>query len=62
MRYLEKEFFDKMQRLQQCLPIVIRLDVDYNKLLRRLTGRRSCPTCGRIYNVHFQPPKVDEHL
>ncbi len=42
------------------LPIVIRLDVDYNELLLRLTGRRSCPTCGRIYNVHLQPPKVDE--
>ncbi len=41
-------------------PIVIRLDVDYNQLLQRITGRRSCPTCGRIYNVHFQPPRVDE--
>jgi adenylate kinase len=41
-------------------PIVIRLDVDYNHLLLRITGRRSCPTCGRIYNVHFQPPRVDE--
>jgi adenylate kinase len=41
-------------------PIVIRLDVDYNQLLLRITGRRSCPTCGRIYNVHFQPPQVDE--
>jgi adenylate kinase len=41
-------------------PIVIRLDVDYNQLLLRITGRRSCPTCGRIYNVHFQPPRHDE--
>jgi len=39
-------------------PVVIRLVVDYNVLLQRITGRRSCPTCGRIYNVHFQPPKV----
>ena len=45
---------------RQCLPIVIRIDVDYNQLLRRLTGRRSCPACGRIYNVYFQPPRVDE--
>jgi adenylate kinase len=28
--------------------------------LLRITGRRSCPTCGRIYNVHFQPPRADE--
>jgi adenylate kinase len=27
-------------------------------LLRRLTGRRTCPTCGRIYNVYSQPPRV----
>jgi adenylate kinase len=57
--FLEHEFFDKSQGCNR-LPIVIRLEVDYNELLRRLTGRRSCPTCGRIYNVHLQPPKVDE--
>jgi len=34
--------------------------VDYNLLLRRITGRRSCPACGRIYNVYLQPPTVDE--
>ncbi len=39
-------------------PGVIRLVVDHDILLRRITGRRSCPTCGRIYNVYFQPPKV----
>jgi adenylate kinase len=33
--------------------------VDYNQLSLRLTGRRTCPTCGRIYNVHLQPPRVD---
>jgi adenylate kinase len=39
-------------------PVVIRLVVDYNVLLQRITGRRSCPACGLIYNVYFQPPKV----
>ena len=39
---------------------MIRIQVDYNKLLLRITGRRTCPTCGRIYNVHSQPPLVDE--
>jgi adenylate kinase len=42
------------------LPIVVRIQADYNKLLLRITGRRTCPTCGRIYNIHFQPPLVDE--
>jgi adenylate kinase len=34
--------------------------VDYNKLLLRITGRRTCPTCGTIYNVHSNPPLVDQ--
>ncbi len=29
-------------------------------VLRRITGRRSCPVCGTIYNIYLQPPKVDE--
>ncbi|MGA9389458.1 MAG: adenylate kinase [Candidatus Sulfotelmatobacter sp.] len=56
---LEDQLFDN-PRPTRAWPIVIRLDVDYNQLLLRITGRRSCPTCGRIYNVHFQPALVDE--
>ena len=56
---LDDKLFDN-SRPTRAWPIVICLDVDYNQLLLRLTGRRSCPTCGRIYNVHFQPPRVDE--
>jgi adenylate kinase len=41
-------------------PVVINVAVGYNQLLRRLTGRRSCPTCGRIYNVFSQPPRVPD--
>jgi adenylate kinase len=40
-------------------PVVIQLQVDYGKLFERIAGRRSCPSCGRIYNVYFQPPKVE---
>jgi len=56
---LDHELFDK-SRPTRAWPIVIRLDVDYNQLLLRITGRRSCPTCGRIYNVHLQPPRFNE--
>ncbi len=56
---LDDKLFDN-SRPTRAWPIVIRLDVDYNQLLLRITGRRSCPSCGRIYNVHFQPPPVDE--
>lgn len=39
--------------------IAVNIRVGYTQLLRRITGRRSCPTCQRIYNVYLQPPKVD---
>ncbi len=55
---LDDRLFDN-SRPTRAWPIVIRLDVDYNQLLLRISGRRSCPTCGRIYNVHFQPPRVE---
>jgi adenylate kinase len=57
--FLEFEFFES-GKWPAWLPIVVRIQVDYNKLLLRITGRRTCPTCGRIYNVHLQPPRVDE--
>ena len=37
-------------------PLVVYLAMDYNILLQRLTGRRSCPQCGKIYNIYLQPP------
>ena len=43
------------------LPLrVIRIAVDYDKLLKRLTGRRTCPACGTIYNLYTNPPRTDE--
>ncbi len=60
--FLEKEVFENRSEKspERCPPVVIQLLVDYTQLLLRLTGRRSCPTCGRLYNIHFQPPLVDE--
>jgi adenylate kinase len=46
---------------QLALPVVaVSISVDYNQLLRRITGRRNCPVCQTIYNVYSNPPKVDE--
>lgn len=42
------------------LPVVaVSIQVDYNQLLRRITGRRNCPVCQTIYNIYFNPPKVE---
>jgi len=37
----------------------IEVDVPREELMRRLTGRRSCPVCGEIYNIYSKPPKND---
>lgn len=38
-------------------PAVIHLDVPNSALLSRLTARRQCPKCRRIYNLLSQPPR-----
>ncbi len=44
---------------QQGKPIeAILVDVPAEILERRLTGRRSCPECGEIYNIHFKAPEL----
>ncbi len=57
--FLKFEFFES-GKWAAWLPIVIRIQVDYNKLLLRITGRRICPICGTIYNIYSKPPLVDE--
>jgi len=44
----------------QVLPVVaVSIHVDYNQLLRRITGRRNCPTCQSIYNLYGKPPQKE---
>ena len=40
-------------------PVVIHLDVPADHLVARLTARRQCPRCHRLYNVISQPPRVE---
>lgn len=37
---------------------VIFFDKPFDKLLKRIINRRSCPKCGEIYNLETIPPKV----
>lgn len=37
----------------------IEVDVPRDELMKRLTGRRSCPVCGEIYNIYSKPPAVE---
>lgn len=40
------------------LDVVLELRVDEEEVVKRLSGRRSCPECGRVYHVEYDAPKV----
>lgn len=39
--------------------LVLNIRVDPDLLIKRMTGRRTCPVCGQIYNVYFNPPRQE---
>jgi len=41
------------------LDFAVELDVPRDVILDRLTTRRTCTSCGAIYNVKSKPPKVE---
>ncbi|KXA07643.1 MAG: adenylate kinase [Finegoldia magna] len=38
---------------------VLNIDVDKDSLVKRLSGRRVCPSCGASYHIDNNPTKVD---
>src|SRR3984893_910183 len=45
-----------LEALQQPLDAVVQLDVDYRELVRRISSRRTCADCGRVFNLLTCPP------
>ena len=41
------------------LDVAIGLDVPDGEIVARLSARRTCPVCGTIYNLKFDPPAGD---
>jgi adenylate kinase len=41
-------------------PVVVYLEVDYNRIVARLSGRRLCPQCGSLYSLASNAPQVAE--
>jgi len=50
---------DVLIELGAPLDSAVLLDVDFDILLKRLTGRRTCADCGRVFNVYFFPPATE---
>jgi adenylate kinase len=41
------------------LDVVLELVVDDDEVIRRLSGRRTCRSCGHIWHVDFDPPSTE---
>ena len=39
--------------------VPIQIEISYDLLEKRMTGRRNCPVCNEIYNIYFKPPRHD---
>ena len=48
-----------LEEHRQNNPIVVNLRLSYNTVVERLSGRRVCPVCKRVYNLSSQPPARD---
>jgi adenylate kinase len=40
--------------------VAVCIHIEYKHLLRRITGRRTCPACQASYNIYLNPPRQDE--
>jgi len=53
---VQAEMLEQIASEQGHRVAAILVDVPFDVLEKRLTGRRTCPVCGEIYNVYFKPP------
>ena len=50
-----------LTELGQPLDAVVQMDVEYDELMRRISGRRSCADCGAVFNVLTTPAQQIEN-
>ena len=41
------------------LNLSLRVAVDVDALIQRLVGRRTCLSCGQMYNIYYAPPHIE---
>ncbi len=56
----QAEALDEMlAELDKPLQTALLINVDFGNLVKRLTGRRTCSSCGQMFNIYFSPPQQD---
>lgn len=57
---VQAKAFEKIsQKIGKPVQVVLELDVGFDILKDRITGRRVCRSCGAIYHIHNHPSKVE---
>jgi len=55
----QAEYLDRvLDDLKMPPAVVLHLDVPNDALVGRMSSRRQCPKCSRVYNLLHQPPRV----
>ncbi len=59
--YQAEKLDEILEKRNNQVDYVFLLDVDEITLRNRITGRRLCKSCGKVYNIHIDPlkPKID---
>ena len=56
----QAEALDKMlDSMNMPITAAVSVDVPSEDLMKRLTGRRTCKSCGQMFNVYFSAPKAE---
>jgi len=56
----QAEALDKiLDGMNMAMTAAVSVDVPSEDLMKRLTGRRTCKSCGQMYNVYFSAPKAE---
>lgn len=50
---------DLLTEMGKPLDVALLIDVSFDVLLRRLTGRLTCESCGAIFNIYTHPPRQE---
>ena len=57
---VQAQAFEKIsEKIGKPVECVLALEVEFDVLKERITGRRVCPKCGAIYHIHNFPSKVE---
>ena len=54
---IQAEAFDRMTAPFGGVSVVPLVSIEDDEAIERITGRRSCRTCGAVYHIKFNPPK-----